>query len=474
MEVKRTRVVHLGVDAYDVSIARPSKWGNPFKIGEDGTRDQVIEMYRQYLLGRPDLLAAIPTELKGKVLGCWCKPERCHGDVLAEIADGVPPEEPKRAAPTEQALLPGYKKYVRLAPRDFRAWRDGRGQQIDAPTKRGGGSFGGKVIAPLTDRSGKPIRLGDFQVVRDLRAQYKVVDWSRPAFDEPEDENKSVFEDSDSAPRTSAIMGKEIYKSKNVQRAIHAMIALHREKRDRLAGLPPDPAPLSDLDGKLIQIGSLSLARWARGPVQGTFTIIDGAREITHSRRFTDLPKCKNLKQAVKAFVLESRKRKVDPPKKMRAIGAPIAFEVPSGFGGFGGGGGSGFGGGFGGGFVPFAERTYPEPGSDSWKTCVALYAQTGRWPRTADLIWGEGRPDDGKIPEGYESRPARLEEQAREARAAFLEAEAAELAKERKDDPVALANLEKLGDHDRILINEILEHFEGTLTSVVPPKGTP
>ena len=162
VEIKRTRVVHLGVDIFEVSIARPSKWGNPFKIGEDGTRDQVIEMYRQYLLGRPDLLAAIPIELKGKVLGCYCKPERCHGDVLAEIADGVPPEEAKRAAPTEQALLPGYKKYVRSAPKDFRAWRDGRGQQIDAPTKRGGGSFGGKVIAPLTDRSGKPIRLGDF------------------------------------------------------------------------------------------------------------------------------------------------------------------------------------------------------------------------------------------------------------------------------------------------------------------------
>jgi len=474
VEIKRTRVVHLGVDTYDVSIARPSKWGNPFKIGQDGTRDEVIDLYRSYVLGRPDLLAAISTELKGKVLGCWCKPERCHGDILAEIADGLPPEEPKRAAPPEQALLPGYKKYVRAQPRDFRAWRDGRGQQIDAPTtKRGGGSFGGKVIAPLVDRSGKPIRLGDFQVVRDLKGQFKVIDWSRPAMDPPEDEERSVFKEEIAAPRTSAIMGKEVYKSKNVQRSIHAMIALHRDKRDRLANLPPDPAPQSDLANKSIQIGSLSLARWARGPVQGTFTIVDLGREITHSRRFTDLPKCKNLKQAVKAFILESRKRKTAPPKKMRAVGAPIAFEVPSGFGGSGGGFG---GGGFGGSFVPYAERTYPEPGGDAWKTCIALYAQTGRWPKTADLIWGEGRPDDdGKIPEGFEKRPERLEQQAHEARVAFLEAEKEEAKKEPADEPVALANLEKLRDEDRILINEILEHFGGTLTSVVPkPKGLP
>ena len=466
VEIKRTRVVHLGVDAYDVSIARPSKWGNPFKIGQDGTRDEVIDLYRQYLLGRPDLLAAIPTELKGKVLGCWCKPERCHGDVLAEIADGIPPEEPKRAAPPEQALLPGYKKYVRAQPKDYRAWRDARGQQIDAPTKRGGGSFGGKVIPPLVDRSGKPIRLGDFQVVRDLKGQFKVIDWSRPVFDEPESEEKSVFEDLGAAPRTFAIMGKEVYKSKNVQRAIHAMVALHRDKRDRLAGFPPDPAPQNDLAGKPIQIGSLSLARWARGPVQGTFTIVDLGREITHSRRFTDLPKCKNLKQAVAAFVLESRKRKTAPPKKTRAVGAPIAFDVPAGFGGSGGGGG------FGGSFVPYAERTYPEPGSVTWKTCIALYARTGRWPRTADLIWGEGRPDDdGKIPEGFEKRPERLEREAHEARVAYLAAEE-EAKKEPADDPAALVNLEKLRDEDRIFLNEILEHFGGTLESVMSAPG--
>lgn len=70
----------------DVYIGRPSIWGNPFIIGDHGTRAEVIEKYRQHILNSPELLKLIPT-LKDKVLGCWCKPDACHGDVLAELAD---------------------------------------------------------------------------------------------------------------------------------------------------------------------------------------------------------------------------------------------------------------------------------------------------------------------------------------------------------------------------------------------------
>jgi hypothetical protein len=42
---------------------------------------------REYVLNKPELLKLIPIELKDKILGCWCKPLACHGDVLAEIAD---------------------------------------------------------------------------------------------------------------------------------------------------------------------------------------------------------------------------------------------------------------------------------------------------------------------------------------------------------------------------------------------------
>lgn len=79
-------VVHCKKSHYDVYIGRPSKWGNPFVVGKDGTREQVVEKYRKYLLSRKDLLDSIG-ELKGKILGCWCSPQVCHGDVLAEIAN---------------------------------------------------------------------------------------------------------------------------------------------------------------------------------------------------------------------------------------------------------------------------------------------------------------------------------------------------------------------------------------------------
>lgn len=69
-----------------IRIGRPSRWGNPFKIGRDGTREEVVAKYEQYLLGRPDLLARLP-DLRGKDLACWCHPLACHGDVLLRLAN---------------------------------------------------------------------------------------------------------------------------------------------------------------------------------------------------------------------------------------------------------------------------------------------------------------------------------------------------------------------------------------------------
>ena len=71
---------------YDVYIGRPSKWGNPFVIGRDGTRADVIRKYEEYILSKPDLLADLH-ELRGKVLGCYCAPLPCHGDVLLRLAN---------------------------------------------------------------------------------------------------------------------------------------------------------------------------------------------------------------------------------------------------------------------------------------------------------------------------------------------------------------------------------------------------
>jgi hypothetical protein len=79
-------VVNLRRSEYDVYIGRGSKWGNPFRIGPDGTRDEVIEKYRQWLLSNPVLMDQLH-ELRGMDLGCFCKPLPCHGDVLHELAN---------------------------------------------------------------------------------------------------------------------------------------------------------------------------------------------------------------------------------------------------------------------------------------------------------------------------------------------------------------------------------------------------
>lgn len=72
---------------YDVYIGRGSPWGNPFVIGEHGTRAEVIAKYEESIKSRPGMLQRIRTELRGKILGCWCAPKPCHGDVLARIAN---------------------------------------------------------------------------------------------------------------------------------------------------------------------------------------------------------------------------------------------------------------------------------------------------------------------------------------------------------------------------------------------------
>lgn len=81
------KVVHCKKEPYDVYIGRPSKWGNPYIIGRDGTRSECIEKYRDFITG-PDGKALVASlgEISGKTLGCWCAPLACHGDVLMELA----------------------------------------------------------------------------------------------------------------------------------------------------------------------------------------------------------------------------------------------------------------------------------------------------------------------------------------------------------------------------------------------------
>lgn len=82
-----TTVAHYKRDRCDVYVGRPSTFGNPFFIGRDGTRSEVIRKYEEWVRSQPDLVRQVKEELRGKILGCWCSPLPCHGDVLARIAD---------------------------------------------------------------------------------------------------------------------------------------------------------------------------------------------------------------------------------------------------------------------------------------------------------------------------------------------------------------------------------------------------
>ena len=88
-----TSVVNLKEDHYDVRIDRKTKWGNPFVVGRDGTREECIKLFDEWIIDQPNLMSSLH-ELKGKRLGCWCHPNPCHGEVLARLADAVKTPDP--------------------------------------------------------------------------------------------------------------------------------------------------------------------------------------------------------------------------------------------------------------------------------------------------------------------------------------------------------------------------------------------
>lgn len=97
--MSNTRVVNIKHEPCEVYIGRAvprrglkaSPFANPFRIGPDGNRAQVIAKYRAWLGSQPDLMDRAKEELTGRVIGCWCKEPgkevACHGDVLASLCD---------------------------------------------------------------------------------------------------------------------------------------------------------------------------------------------------------------------------------------------------------------------------------------------------------------------------------------------------------------------------------------------------
>lgn len=78
-------VVHCKKHSYTHYIGRPSIFGNPFIVGVHGSRKEVIDKYLEYVIDNQEVLNAIYNLPPDAILGCWCKPLICHGDVIVDI-----------------------------------------------------------------------------------------------------------------------------------------------------------------------------------------------------------------------------------------------------------------------------------------------------------------------------------------------------------------------------------------------------
>jgi len=91
INTEATKVVNIDKgEKCDVYIGRGTKWGNPYAIGVDGDRDEVIRKYKyDFERGFLKFSKEEVLELKGKILGCHCKPAACHGDVLTDYLNAL-------------------------------------------------------------------------------------------------------------------------------------------------------------------------------------------------------------------------------------------------------------------------------------------------------------------------------------------------------------------------------------------------
>jgi Domain of unknown function (DUF4326) len=88
IQLRRTKGWRKPADA--VVVARPSRWGNPFKLDGHTTAEQVVDLYRRHLAepSMSSFRAEIRSALHGRDLACWCPLDQpCHADVLLEFAN---------------------------------------------------------------------------------------------------------------------------------------------------------------------------------------------------------------------------------------------------------------------------------------------------------------------------------------------------------------------------------------------------
>lgn len=81
--ISNSKHLYIGRYNHHIEGTFQSKWHNPFSLIKYG-RTKCIKEYEEYILSNEELLNDL-YELNGKILGCWCKPESCHGDILIKL-----------------------------------------------------------------------------------------------------------------------------------------------------------------------------------------------------------------------------------------------------------------------------------------------------------------------------------------------------------------------------------------------------
>jgi len=90
--ISTNKIVYIDGETYP---KEPSPWDNPYKLSKSTTRDIAMRKYEGYIRNKIYVGKVNLDDLRGKTLGCWCRPEICHGDVLLKLMNEIPPRPPR-------------------------------------------------------------------------------------------------------------------------------------------------------------------------------------------------------------------------------------------------------------------------------------------------------------------------------------------------------------------------------------------